>query len=144
MNIPHLPAADPIHSDPDSADTGLFHSQLRGILLQIFHQLINSLSGHIIHHKNAFTSSVDQHCLTIGILAYGESIFVIMPIRGRRIKERQLAPNRLNGSSAACTIATTSASKEKHASPTLNLFDSAYSPGESMVSSLELVYCVFI
>ena len=41
-------------------------------------------------------------------------------------------------------IATTSASKEKHASPTLNLFDSAYSPGESMVSSLELVYCVFI
>ena len=48
----------------------------------------------------------------------------------------------MNGSSAACTIATTSASKEKHASPTLKCLDSAYSPGESIVSSFEFVYWV--
>ncbi len=65
------------------------------------------------------------------------------PMRGRRIKERRHALNRLKGSSAACTTATTSASKEKQASPTLKRFDSAYSPGESMVSSFEVVYCVF-
>ena len=61
---------DPTRSDQALFEFRLFQCKLRGILLQIFHQLINSLSGHIIHHKNAFTSSVDQplsHHRDIGI-----------------------------------------------------------------------------
>ncbi len=53
---------------------------------------------------------------------------------GRFKNALQLGANTVNGSFAAMSIATTSDSNEKHASPTPTCFDSEYSPGVSMVS----------
>ena len=79
---------------------------------------------------------------TMGTLAKGESIFVIIPMSGRLVKHRQFASNTLKGSSAAISRASTSASKEKQASPSPHRLVSEYSPGESMISAPVLVYWV--